>query len=347
MRRITFWSSSKALNHDFYNACLDLTPLVEPSGNRAVYLDLTGCKIKRGQIKKLTSYSDAHIRIGMAASRLVAHAAAVTTCLPSPTRPKTYQLHRWANGEMIEIFPQRDPAFLGSLPLECFPSLDQSQLKKLRRSGFNYVEEIANLPPYELVRLLGEKGLLISEQARGIDPSPVMGLYPPSRIFYQLNFASELDNECSLQQILKQAATQLAAQLRQKNSTCQQISLELHQDSHKDQAERCLQMGSQDERLLEHVFERLAKHIMNAPDQEYQISGLTITLNQLVPLSWSQPDLFSQRFVSTPREEKARLDQALLRLEERFPGFLTRGIPIARREQVLSLWDPWRSYNHE
>ncbi|MGB4020249.1 MAG: hypothetical protein WBK78_12210 [Syntrophomonadaceae bacterium] len=342
MRRITFWYSSKPLSDDFYNACLDLTPLVEPINIQGAYLDLTGCRINREQIRRLGSCAKGYVRIGMAAGRLAARIAAVTTGLPSSTRPKDYRLHSWAEGKLIEILPQREAPFLASLPLECFYLLKPAQIKKLHRAGFSCIGDMAVLPSYELVRMLGEEGLYISNLARGIDHTPVMGLYPPSRMLYQLNFESALDNKLSLQQILHQAATQLAAQLRHKNFVCQQISLELQLGPYKDQAQRSLQAGSQEEQFLRHVLEGLSKTIMARYDTDYQISGLTIILDQLTPLSWCQPDLFSYRSISSA-EEKPRLDHALVRLENRVPGFLTRGIAIDRREQVLALWDPWRA----
>ena len=194
--------------------------------------------------------------------------------------------------------------------------------------------------------MLGEEGLHISNLARGIDHTPVIGLYPPSRMLYQHNFESALDNELSVQQILHQAAAQLAAQLRRKNSVCQRISLELQRDSYKDQAQRSLQAGSQEEQFLRHVLEGLSKSIMAQYETECRITGLTIILDQLAPLSWSQPDLFSYRPISSV-ESKSRLEQSLIRLENRFPGSLSRGIAIARRERVLALWDPWRLTPHE
>ena len=100
-----------------------------------------------------------------------------------------------------------------------------------------------------------------------------------------------------------------------------------------DVYKRQLQAGSQEEQFLRHVLEGLSKTIMARYDTDYQISGLTIILDQLTPLSWCQPDLFSYRSISSA-EEKPRLDHALMRLENRFPGFLTRGVAIARREQV-------------
>jgi len=342
MRRITFWFSSKPLSDDFYNACLDLTPLVEPSDIQGVYLDLTGCRINREQITRLGSCAKGYIRIGMAASRLAARIAAVTPDLPSSTRSKDYRLHSWAEGKLIEILPQREAPFLASLPLEGLYPLRPAQIKKLRRAGFSCIGDIAALPSYELVRMLGEEGLHISNLARGIDHTPVIGLHPPSRMLYQHNFESALDNELSVQQILHQAAAQLAAQLRRKNSVCQRISLELQRDSYKDQAQRSLQAGSQEEQFLRHVLEGLSKSIMAQYETECRITGLTIILDQLAPLSWSQPDLFSYHPISSA-EEKPRLDHALMRLENRFPGFLTRGVAIARREQVLALWDPWRT----
>ncbi|HQA08071.1 MAG TPA: hypothetical protein PKW25_08365 [Syntrophomonadaceae bacterium] len=346
MRRISFWHASQPLHDGFYNACMDLTPLVEPSGISSVYLDLTGSKIKKSQIKQLASHADGPLRIGMAASRLAAHIAAVADCLPPANRDKDYRIHSWSDRELVEILPHREVSFLAALPLECLYPLERSQVKRLRRTGFDRIGDVAALPPYELVRLLGEEGLLISNLARGIDNTPVMGLYPPHRILYQLNFESELDNEVSLRGIFYQAADQLSAQLRRKNSVCQRISLELQRDTHKAQAQRLLQAGSQDSQFLHHVLEGLSKNIMTQYAAEYRITGLTIILDQLAPLSWSQPDLFSCRRISSA-EEKPRLDQALTRLENRFPGFLTRGIAIARREQVLALWDPWRLTPHE
>jgi len=346
MRRITFWYSSQKLSEDFFNACLELTPLVEPSGDQAVYLDLTGSQVRKSLLQKLASYANDQVKIGMAATRLAAHIAALTPGLLPSARSKDYRMHSWPGGELIEIFPHREASFLAALPLECLYPLENAEIKKLRRSGFEHIGDMASLPPYELVRLLGEKGLHIANLARGIDNTPVIGLYPPSRMLYQLAFEGELDNKLSLQQILHQAAAQLSAQLRRKNSVCQRVSLELQQDIYQHQAQRLLQAGSQDEQLLCHVLEGLSEHIMTQSGAGYRITGLRIILDQLAPLSWSQPDLFSYRPISNA-EEKPRLEQALNRLEARFPGFLSRGAAIARREQVLALWDPWRLTPHE
>lgn len=338
MRKIVYWRSSVILQEDFYVACSRLTPLVEPTGAETVFMDLSGCHVTRSQLIQLSGWNDGSASVGVASNKITAQLASLAVTKPDR---KLSQIYKWPGGKLAEIAPGQEKAFLASLPLEFFSPLDRSMLKKLRRSGFDSVADLADLPPYELVRLLGDGGLQISHLAQGIDPSPVVGLYPPNRMVYPVDFIDEVSDHLILEQALQQAVSYLSLKLHDSHLACQRVILQAAMTgSPSFQAEKLIQESCHSKATLFNILAVLLRQVISA---RRPVTALVLTLDQLVPVSWSQPDLFSHRAVSNIQERENHLDHALRRLENRFPGFLTRGMPIARREQVLSLWDPWRT----
>jgi hypothetical protein len=68
----------------------------------------------------------------------------------------------------------------------------------------------------------------------------------------------------------------------------------------------------------------------------------SIKLEGIAPLSWREQDLFTQANTYQKEQKNQRLHSALVNLENKFPGLLLKGQGINRREQIFSLWDPWR-----
>lgn len=338
MRRIVYWRSSVILQEDFYVACSRLTPLVEPAGPETVFMDLSGCHVTLPQLTQLSCWDDGNASVGVASNKITAQLA--SWAVNRPDR-KLSRIFKWSGGKLAEIAPGQEKAFLASLPLELFFPLDRSMLKKLRCSGFDSIADLADIPPYELVRLLGDEGLQIAHLAQGKDLSPVVGLYPPHRMVYPVDFIDEVSDHLVLEQALQQAVSYLSLKLHDSHQACQRVIL--HADmtgSPPFQAEKLIQVGCNSKATLFNILAVMLRQVISA---RRPVTALVVTLDQLVPVSWSQPDLFCHCTVSNIQEREDHLDHALKRLENRFPGFLTRGMPVARREQVLSLWDPWRT----
>lgn len=336
---IIFCQAAQPFTEDFFNAGLLLTPVVEPDGPQCVYLDLTGCRVSLSQLQNLVCLTGAGIRAGLASTKLAARLAARAVSL---REVQSYgQVHIWPRGTLVEISSEREKQFLHFLPLERFDPLQPPLCKKLRRFGFEKVGDLAALRSYELVRLLGEAGLIIADLVQGIDLSPVLGLYPPSRLLYSLCFTPPAVDLVPVEQAMRQASWLLTAKLQKSDQTCQRVHLEIALDSHPLMAERVLKKGIQERDFLFRTLTGLLAPLVRTA-QDFRLDRFTITLDQLAPQSWSQPDLFTHRPVSNQQERACRLDQALTHVEKRFPGFLTRGLTIDRREQILALWDPWR-----
>jgi len=94
--------------------------------------------------------------------------------------------------------------------------------------------------------------------------------------------------------------------------------------------------GAGEERRLREILGILLKNLsLTGP-----ILGMTLEVSSLYRWSLTEQDLFTLDKRSTrPHQELKGTVEAL---EGKIPGAVHVGVAIDRREQVLSLWDPWR-----
>jgi len=355
MRHIVYFDYSgctAAQQQNILNICSHYTPLIEPghgdgssvraghgdgSSVRQVYLDLTGCGPTKTLLKNITAQilktTGLNTFMGWASSKLTARLAA------SAKKPNTscYQVIKYPGAHITRVLPELEHDFIGSLSLPDFYPFSQEIVKKLSRAGFSTIADIRDLSPYQLSRWLGKDHLLVWELCQGHDNSPVIGQYPPSSITYPMAW-EETYNWLLIDQLLSAAAAVLSAHLLKKQQCCRLIRLEFAGHCSIPAVERKLSWQCYSHNHLLNVCRGLWSQV----DVNPAITEARIVLGDLSPLQLSQPDLFSWRTAYKTEQRQQQLDNELEIMLARFPGLLSRGLPINRREAVLALWDPWR-----
>lgn len=146
--------------------CRETTPLVEPVGVGAAWLDLTGGERLLGEnpaqvMARLRKTTREWLRItlstGLASNKLVARVAAR---LKKP-------------GGQVVVAAGRERAFLAPLPLGWLPGLDAEARAGLEVAGVRTLGAFASLPTEALTPLLGRRALPLQRAAQGVSEEPV------------------------------------------------------------------------------------------------------------------------------------------------------------------------------
>lgn len=347
MRNIVYIALTEP-NMDIYNECLEMcstyTPLVEPLSSNDIFIDITGCgksgKIINNIARHIYNLWKVQLKIGLANSKLLARTAICSKKLPG-NKPPIYRVIHRPEAILIQVLPGKEAEFTGALFLKDFYPLTNSAVKKLSRLGFSRVKEIAAISPHQLTNMLGADGYLLSQQSRGIDFSPVLGLFPPLRIIYPLDLEEAAMDSLRIEKALFEAAHILISRLQSRYSGCRNISLEIVTDHEKLIQNRILQSNCY---TSEHLF-NILKSLVKQGNITSPISGFRIILTEIETLQMCQEDLFSYHIAGFNTQQQIKLKNTLEKLGTSFPGLISQGININRRERVLALWDPWRSFS--
>lgn len=343
MKKIAFiYLNKNIVSENLLKICSSYTPLLEPAAENEVFLDLSGYRQAGQIINKIaeeicTEYSN-RAEIGLASSKLLARISVLRKNLPARQQGKiSYRIISSKKAFIIQVLPGKEEDFMASLPLQEFYPLGSKEVKKLHRMGFSSMGEIAALSRQDLINLLGQDAYSLWQNSRGIDLSPVMGLYPPLQLIYPFDFMGEYSSYTGIETVIKTAVTSLTKVLEKKHSGAKKIILELYGEKF-----------YKEERLLSNPAYR-TEQILNIVLKLWQRLSLQEALDKIViiladisPLQMVEQDLFTTR-ISFERERKEiKREDILENLKNRFPGMIYLGPVINRREQVLALWDPWR-----
>lgn len=333
-------SNGPGFTESALDVCSRCTPLVEPQPDGSVFLDLSGCH-PRNQIlmelaRQMHVIAGNCINLGLAASRLVARIAIIRRQLPKDEQGRGYRVWQGGGVRMVEVVPGQEQAFLSSLPLQEFPVLEPIEMRKLTRAAFYTVGEIALQPHSRLSLLLGKRAAILAGYSRGVDTAPVLGLYPPQQMVFPLQ-VHDPGNQLKLENQLWDAARALEEQLARRGAGCSRICLEMELSDSLRRERRLSQPFFQAAGLV-HVLIGLWRQL---PALQEACQGRVI-LEEIAALDWQEQDLF---MLPAREREKSqqRVKKTVARLAQRFPGQVRLGREIDRREQVLALWDPWRS----
>ena len=145
---------------------LPYSPLIEPGERDGhLFMDVTGTRRLFGPPIDVAWRLQRRIRTGLSLSPIWAVApnklvAKVATRIVKPT------------GEYI-VGAGEEAAFLSPLPLFLLPGIERSDLLQFRALNLTRAAHVTALSPVELDIAFGNRGRMIHETVRGIDPSPV------------------------------------------------------------------------------------------------------------------------------------------------------------------------------
>lgn len=342
MRKIVYISlAAESFDDQLLQACSQHTSLLEPVGNRELFLDLSSFKrisdILDGLTSALAGLIKEQAAIGLATSPLLARLAVNRYTFTAPARSTC----RWFNRNniaIVQVIPGQESAFINTLPLPEFSPLSARECRLLNRLGYAYVGDLVILGPYRLKQLLKRDVSHLWQNIQGCDYTPVRGLYPPERLGYALAWEEGGQDYKQLSIFIRDGARELSSLLEQRRVSCHRVELQL--DLSGGQTifkERQLSSACYDYSRLSIILEGLLPDSFDKPAE-----GLRIFLSGLKPLEMRAQDLFTLRYTYQQEARERKRAASMEQLLQRFPGRLGLGLDVDRREQVLLFWDPWR-----
>lgn len=274
--------------------------------------------------------------IGVASSPLLAIIAAQShNHLPRNNKcRRVFQCHGLV---VIQVLPGNEAEFLNDLPVEEFYPLTGREQKLFKRMGYTRVGEIVNLSTERMGQILKRDATILEQNCRGIDYTSVQGLYPPDSISCALASSEGCQDLIQIQAMSRAISLTLGQELKRRQASCHQIRMEIITATDCKTWERTFTEACHDAVRLEHIINSL---IQIEPGQ-VAVEEIRVALKGLVRIEMHMPDLFTWRREART-DQCLRIKDAVYNLQQKYPDCIQVGIIPERREQILSLWDPWR-----
>jgi len=320
----------KEAHRQYLQVLTAFSPLLEPLNEEECCFDLTGSDTGREMEKlrrDLPGKGWGPALVGIGQNKFLARLAARVL-------GKTAEATR--DFRSFEVLPGKEEEFLAGIPLAMDWLLPAGALQRLASLGLKCFGDVRKLSLAALVKILGKDGYTLYQHSRGIDHTPLVNLYPPGKIAFGLNFDGGIASREALTGVLREGARVLASLLRTRKKGCRSITLQLIGEEQTRQVSRLVPWGCREEGRLYEILGILCDKVQAGGP----VLGVIIEASALYDWKFAEQDLFSPVTGTSP----AKLDLASITqaLEDKFPGTVSLGIKMDRREQVLSFWDPWR-----
>lgn len=292
--------------------CLEQTPRVEVAALDDLYLDLTQpnldivavAGVLRGQIRSEVGLNTS---VGVGTSKLI---AAVGTQDAKERRARTQE----ASSPLVVVPPGGEAAYLAPWPVEVLPGVGPKLLERLQRLNVRRVGELANVPLSVLCGLFGERGRVLRDRARGVDPRPVAPYRPPQSVSRCTSFDPPTSDPDFLNGMLDHLLERAASWLRFSGLAARGLAVTLRYGDYRSDAGReTFRPACDDEvRFKEAARDRFARLYL----RRLPLRLLGVELSPLQPVD-SQAELFPDQAVDRAR----RLTECKDAIRRRF-GFM-------------------------
>ncbi len=193
-------------------------PVIEPRGYGHAFLDLSGTERLFGPpidvAQRIRRESAARLRlpltIGVAGNKLVSETA--TTVAPR---------------DLLEVPRGTERPFLSPHPVKLLPDLSPRIRTRLDDYQLDLIGEVAALNERQVTRVLGGEGSILLNQARGIDPRPVLPPALQRRFRTEHTLASDSNDIGQLHNLLRHLAEQLGQRLRRHRLAARRLAVKL------------------------------------------------------------------------------------------------------------------------
>ena len=283
----------------------DLSPVVEPCGLDAAYVDITGGGINLRRLEaNMQALTEFCPLVGVGPSRLAARACAECELPPE----------RLADAAVDWLWPE-----------------DAKVVGRLKRLGLETFGQVAALREEDLFYQFGKIGRLLHRRAQGQDLMTVQALYPPPRADFRLEFADyALRDRAMLQAALATAAHEASGQLVALGQYGRRVVLTVGTENRSTERgevrrEWTLPAALQEAQALTRAASRLLMQMpLTAP-----VTSLRLLVAELERPKAATPDLFAGRM----HRDTLALEAARRMLAERYgPQVL---LPLSRRPQTV------------
>lgn len=256
-------------------ACLErFTPLVEPAGWGAFFLDLTGTRLLWGAgvdaaVSIRNEVMDAAgllPQIGLAGNKLVSSVAG------NLSRPR----------DVCSVLPGEEQRFLFPLHLSAIPRLGEATCALLSTElGVGTIGRLAEIPPLLLAQVFGAEGEMLAQIARGEDHDAVIPPKKTMSLTAGISLPEGENNRHTLQAKVFILCEKIGRELRKRNKIPGRLSLEI---TYLDgiQAGGAAAAGEQDDDLDAQLFSRIAPLLDRVVKRRIRIKELVVSASHLV-----------------------------------------------------------------
>jgi DNA polymerase-4 len=195
------------------------SPLVEQISIDEAYLDLTdqvatwedAVDIVRNLQDRVGQEIGLSASLGVATNKLVAKVAS----------------DRDKPGGLVVVPPGEEAAFLAPLPVRVLWGVGPKTAAKLAEMGVTTVGELAQRPEEALRERFGQRGVEMANQARGVDPRPVVMEHERKSVSQERTFARDLRGAEALDRQLQDLCQRVAQHLARAEVVAGTVAIKL------------------------------------------------------------------------------------------------------------------------
>jgi DNA polymerase-4 len=287
---------------------------VERVRNGRTYIDLTGTERLFGVARDTASQLQHQIRrdlrletrLGVATNKLVSNVASKVVTPPRGV-------------ENVAVGDERE--FLAPMPVGWIPGVGKHVAEALADLNIRRVGELREIPTRHLTLAFGRVGFVLSQRARGIDPTPV---YPPRRkpgIQFEETLASDSNERSLLLSVLYRLIERAGRRLRSMGKAATRITVRLrHADGR--EARRSVPLNRETD-LDDVMFEKARLVLEKLLERRVRIRWLALVADDLAEAP-RQLELFTAGEAPQARSLLSALDRLRTRHGE---DVVLRGLP--------------------
>ncbi len=196
----------KELSLQIMKILADYSPLVEPASIDEAYLDITGTQKLFGPPEKLGATIKKRIKseTGLTASVGIAPVKFLAKIASDLQKPDGLSIIR----------PEDIQTFMAELPIEKIPGVGKKSLPLFHSLAVRKAADILRYPPDFWKNRLGERGPVLYDKAKGIDPSPVVTESEMKSSSAENTFSEDIRNTEELKKWLLIQSERVATELR-------------------------------------------------------------------------------------------------------------------------------------
>ncbi|BBO91086.1 hypothetical protein [Desulfosarcina ovata] len=286
---------------------LPYSPLIEPGDDDGhLFVDISGSSRLLGPPVDVAWRLGRHIQADMelvpiwslAANKLVAKTA---SRLVKP------------DGEYI-VEPGDEAAFLAPLPLFLIPGIESGDLARLNDFNITRVSEACRLTIDQLQTIVDQRGAVIHDRIRGIDPSPVRQIGQPlPKIVHSIELGNDIHHRVQAEHSLYRLVEQAGRDLRRQILAARRVGLILE---YTDGVRRARQTAIRPATANDFSLFNHARQVLDlAWTRRVRMRRMTVICDRLVFPPAQRPLFESER---RHMEKQDRLVAAMDRIRRRF-----------------------------
>jgi protein ImuB len=271
-------------------------------------------------------------RLAHAAHRLVESLRFAARVAVADERFTAAAVAHGADAPVVVVAPGESAAALAPLPVGLLP-LPADLARGLHLLGLRTLGDFARLTELQVAARWGRTGVLLHRLARGVDPTPLTAFAPPERLAEELRLEPPVTTLAALDLGLERLAEAVALRLRGRGAGATHVAVEVALD-HAPALTLALRPSrpvAAARPLRDLVAALLAEARFAAP-----VAGLTVVVEQAVPVKPTSLDLFARRRERAGHE----LDVCLVRLRALLGEPAVHGVRLTDTYRPEAMYEP-------